>query len=245
MTMILFQSPKGGTGSTFLAAQLALHLAGLGHEVNALDCTFQNALKMHFGYMPSQPVPDIDGPPNEALVASGVKIFQGHDFTRSQRFLSNPGKELDRMLDGKHVWIVDIASEDRMLLDLLMPRCALHICALLPTAASLATLNRLSEVAPAMKLDRTVFVLNQLDDRHKLSRHSHSFVRDLFGDQLLATVRRDEAINEALARFEPIGKNAPTSAALQDISAFAVLVEQRIGLVHADVEANAPTAGGV
>ncbi|WP_242127130.1 cellulose synthase operon protein YhjQ/BcsQ [Sphingobium sp. Sx8-8] len=245
MAVILFQSPKGGTGSTFLAAQLALHLAGRGYEVNALDCTFQNALKMHFGFMPSQPVPELDGVEGEALVAFGVKLLQAHHHFRSQAFLREAERQLDRLFDPAHIWIVDVASEDRPLLDLLTPRCALHICALLPTAASLATLNRLSETAPAMQLDRTVFVLNQLDDRQKLSRHSHSFVRDLFGDQLIATVRRDEAINEALARFEPIAKNAPTSAALQDLRFFASAVEERIGLTQAVGEANVTVPGDV
>ncbi|ANI79292.1 cellulose synthase operon protein YhjQ/BcsQ [Sphingobium sp. EP60837] len=245
MAVILFQSPKGGTGSTFLAAQLALHLAGKGHEVNALDCTYQNALKMHFGFMPPHQVPELDGAASEPLVAFGVKLLQGHQYTRSPAFLRDAARELDRLFDPGHVWVVDVASEDRQLLELLTPRCALHVCALLPTAASLATLNRLSETAPAMKLDRTVFVLNQLDDRQKLSRHSHSFIRDLFGDQLLATIRRDEAINEALARFEPISKNAPTSAALQDLRFFASAVEERIGLAHALGEANVTVSGDV
>jgi len=243
MAVILVQSPKGGTGATFLTAQLALHLAGKGYEVNALDCTFQDSLKMHFGFMPAQAVPEWGAAGGEPLVAFGVSVLQGHGQSRSATFAARVEGELDRIFDSGHVWIVDVASEDRHLLELLTPRCALHICPLLPTAASLATLNRLSETAPAMKLDRTVFVLNQLDDRQKLSRHSHSFVRDLFGDQLLATIRRDEAVNEALARFELISKYAPTSAALQDLRLFADAVEERIGLTPATGEANIEVTG--
>ncbi len=243
MAVILLQSPKGGTGTTFLAAQLALHLAGKGYEVNALDCTFQDSLKMHFGFMPAQAVPEWGAGGGEPLVAFGVSVMQGHGQSRSAAFAARVDREFERMFDPGHIWIVDVASEDRQLLELLMPRCVLHICPLLPTAASLATLNRLSETAPAMKLDRTVFVLNQLDDRQKLSRHSHSFVRDLFGDQLLATIRRDEAVNEALARFELISKYAPPSAALQDLRLFADAVEERIGLKPAPGDANIEVTG--
>ncbi|WP_375196997.1 cellulose synthase operon protein YhjQ/BcsQ [Sphingobium sp.] len=236
MALILVQSPKGGTGTTFLAAQLALQLAGKGHEVNALDCTYQNSLKMHFGFTPAQAVPELGAAHDEPLVAFGVSLLQGHGHSRSLSFMSDPEAALDRLFDSRHLWVVDVASEDRHLVELLMRRCDLHICPLLPTAASLGTLNRLSATAPAMKLDRTVFVLNQLDDRHRLSRHSHSFVRDLFGDQLLATVRRDEAVNEALARFEPITKYAPLSAALQDLRFFASAVEERLGLALGEAD---------
>lgn len=244
MPVVLMHSPKGGTGTTFLAAQLALHLAGKGHEVNALDCTFQDSLKMHFGCMPPQVVPEWGGEGAEPMVAYGVSIMQAHAFTRSPAFLQDAERLLDWLFDPAYVWIVDVASEDRQLLELLLPRCVLHICPLLPSAASLGTLSRLGEKTPAMNLERTVFVLNQLDDRQKLSRHSHSFILDLFGDQLLAAIRRDEAVNEALARFEPITKYAPRSAAVEDLRFFGSAVEKCLGLATALREVNVKVAGG-
>ncbi|HUD91114.1 cellulose synthase operon protein YhjQ/BcsQ [Sphingobium sp.] len=245
MALIMVQSPKGGVGSTFLAAQLSLHLASKGYEVNALDCTYQNSLKMHFGFTPTQAVPEVNSVDDEALVGFGVKLLQGYTFTRALATRTDAVRALEKLFDREHVWIVDVASEDRHLIDMLMPHCALHICPLLPTAASLATLNKLNPTVPTMKLERTVFVLNQLDDRQRLSRHSHSFIRDLFGDQLLATIRRDEAVNEALARFEPLPKYASTSAALQDLRHFAARVEERIGLTRLPEAVEAKSIGEV
>ena len=97
-----------------------------------------------------------------------------------------------------------------------------------------AALTKVQPGTPAVDFPRTVFVLNQLDDTHRLSRHSHVFIRELFGEKLVGTVRRDEGVNEAAAMFEPIAKFAPASAALTDLSKLAVAIEARCGLVQAE-----------
>lgn len=230
MTLILMNSSKGGVGNTFLTAQLALHLAGRGHDVTAVDFTFQDSLKMHFGFSPEQRVPEIGCPISEDLVAFGISLRQGHAEARREDFwLRLRAGEL--LPNGPHkLTIVDLASEDRQLITMLSAYCALHICTLTPTASTLATLPKLGQERPVVALDHTVFVLNQIDDRYRLCRHSTAFVRDLFGEQLIARIRRDEAVNEALARFEPIAKYAPHSATLPDLADFAVMVEERLGL---------------
>lgn len=230
MPLILMHSPKGGVGNTFLAAQLALSLAARGHEVSALDFTFQDALKLHFAFPPEQCVPDLGDREKEPLVACGVSLRQGHRLAARpdfEQYLRNP--DADPFDEGR-VYIADLPSEDQRLPALLMPHCALRICTLTPTAAALATLPKMGQDKPVVLLDRTVFILNQMDDRYRLSRHTDNFMRDIFGDRFIARIRRDEAVNEALARFEPVAKYAPESAALPDIAQFALAVERRLGL---------------
>ncbi len=54
MTMILMRSPKGGVGTTFLTARLAIALAARGYEVSAIDATAQDSLKLYFELSPTQ-----------------------------------------------------------------------------------------------------------------------------------------------------------------------------------------------
>src|SRR3546814_18909519 len=86
---------------------------------------------MHFVFMPAQAVPEWGAAGGEPLVAFGVSVMQGHGQSRSAAFAARADREYERMFDPGHIWVVDVASEDRRLLELLMPRCALHICPLL------------------------------------------------------------------------------------------------------------------
>jgi cellulose biosynthesis protein BcsQ len=231
MSVVLVHSPKGGVGNSFIAAQLALHLASRGHEVSAIDFTFQDALKMHFGFMPSQTLPEMTDTSAEAVAADGVSLVQGHALGSAPAFRQRLARGRDLPFDPSRISILDVPADDRELVELLLPVAALRICTLIPTAASLAVLPKLGGDTPAMHLANSVFVLNQIDDRQRLSRHTQSFMRDLFGDQVIAAIRRDEAVNEALARFEPIAKYAPSSAVLPDLESFAEAIERRLGLV--------------
>lgn len=229
--LILMHSPKGGTGTTFLAAQLAMHLAERHLEVTAIDFTFQDSLKLHFGIRPAQTVPPMAYGEGETMVVHGVELLNGHAIAQETRFLDLLDADRTKLFDPGHITIVDVAAEARALKARLLERCELHICPLLPLPASLATLPLVEPGTPATMLEKTGFVLNQLDDTRRLSRHSHSFIRELLmGDALLGTVRRDEAVNEALALFEPLGKVAPASAALLDLGRLADSVVDRLGL---------------
>lgn len=232
MTLILVHSPKGGAGSTFLAARLAMELAARGHQVTAIDFTYQDALKLHFGLPPAQELNAYDDARADPLVVAGVRLVQGH--AGSQHPDSRRALQTGKLFaDHDMIVVADVASDDRTLKAALMPHAALHVCAILPRPASLAALTKLDQDTPAVELDKTVLVLNQLDDRSRLSRDTHSFVRQLFGDQLIGTVRRDEALNEALASFETLAKFAPTSIIPGDISVLTTAVERRCGIAAA------------
>lgn len=228
MSLILVNSPKGGVGSTFIVAQLAIHFAEAGHAVSAIDFTYQDALKLHFGFPSDQMLAPLTHGPGEAMVVQGVEVVSGYEIAGDPAFhealrLTTP------FFVQQDITIVDVSSCDRALFELLLPHAAVHICPLLPRPASFATLPKVKPGTPTVALPTTVFVLNQLDDTRRLSRHTHVFARELFGDNLIGTVRRDEAVNEALAMFQPLSRYAPNSVALLDLRVLAEAVLARLG----------------
>ncbi|MET0252059.1 MAG: cellulose synthase operon protein YhjQ/BcsQ [Novosphingobium sp.] len=233
--LVLLHSPKGGVGSTFLTAQLAMHLAGRGHQVTAIDLTFQDSLKLHFGILPSQPITSLSYDAGDTMVVHGVELLSGHAITEDPRFLDMLAGDDPALFDPAHVTLLDVSSGQRGLKARLLKHCDLHICALLPFPASLAALPKVEPGTVTTELTKTGFVLNQLDDTRRLSRHSHTFIRELLGDLLLGTVRRDEAVNEAIAMFQPLAKVAPSSVAALDLARLATTIEARLGLAAAEV----------
>lgn len=231
MTLILAHSPKGGVGTTFIAAQLALGLAQRGHEVAAIDCTFQESLKLHFGLRPAQTLANVGDDQSGAMVVSGVALMTGYSLSRDSVFRDDPASVEATLFPRERVTIVDVAAGDRDLKERLMPFAMLHLCVLTPTPAALSVLPRIEAGTPTVALTKTGFVLNQVDDRLRLSRHSSTFFRKLFGDMLIGTVRRDEAVNEALGMFEPIQRLGPASVVLADLAQLTTSIEARCGLV--------------
>lgn len=227
MTLIISHSAKGGVGTTFLAAQLALALAQRGPQVTAIDFTYQDSLKLHFGLLPRQFAPGLEASRSGPLAIAGVELVNAHAERIAPGFLATVRASGGLPVAPDRLVIADIAAGDSELFQALYPLADLHLAALLPEPASLASLTRLHGDTPIPQMQRTALVLNQLDDRRKLSRHSHRFIKELFGDQLIGTIRRDEAVQEALALFEPLSKVAPNSVAVPDIAALADAVLAR------------------
>jgi chromosome partitioning protein len=243
MTLILIHSPKGGVGTTFLTANLAMQLAQNGRHVTAIDFTCQESLKLHFGMLPSQPLVDMTYRAGDAMVVGGVDLLSGARIAREQRFIDLLAGEVPELIDPERITVADVASGDTELKARLLRHAVIHICPLSPTPAALATLPLVEPGTPTKALEKTAFVLNLLDDTRRLSRHTHSFLRELFGGALIGTVRRDEAVNEALASFEPVAKFAPSSVIRADIERLARAVEERLGLTGGEEQAEAATAG--
>lgn len=230
MPLILCHSPKGGVGTSFVAAQIAIHLAQRGHDVSALDFTYQDALKLFFGLTPAQPLPLLLDGPADRIAVSGVALFSAHHLCRDAAFLDILARPDHSPFAKDKIYVADVAAGDRETKELLLPHAVLHICPLQPRPGSLAALPKVEPGTPTIDLPKTGFVLNHLDDTHRLSRHTHIFLRELFGNKLLGTIRRDEAINEATAMFEPLARFAPASVALNDMRKLVVAVERQAGL---------------
>ena len=215
--ILLFQSPKGGVGTSTVAANIALGLAERGVFVTAIDLTGQGALALCLGDVSGaiDRSGEIDG--GAAVVIAGVRMVSpGEDRSAAEIVAAIESHDSD---DG--VVIVDIASGDRQVLDLLLPAAALRLCVLTPDPATLAALPLVYRDAQATRDDRTFFLLNRVDDRLRLGRDIAAMLRGLLGDRLFGTVRRDEAVGEAFAMMETLASFAPASAALGDFRAIA------------------------
>lgn len=230
MPLILCHSPKGGVGTSFIAAQIAIQLAARGHEISVLDFTWQDTLKLFFGLLPTQALPDMADMAADPIAVAGVELFSAYNLARTPSFAEALQQGDRSPFHSNRVYIADVAAGDRDTRDMLLPHALLHLCTLHPRPASLAVLPKVQPGTPTVDLPRTLFVLNHIDDTHRLSRHSHIFMRELVGDRLAGTVRRDEAVNEAAAMFEPLARFAPASVALADLEKLAKAVEQRAGL---------------
>jgi cellulose biosynthesis protein BcsQ len=226
MPLILCHSPKGGVGTSFLAAGLAQGLSLLGRDVVALDLTAQDSLKLYFGLAPDERLPEFDEEAYDQVAASGVALRSGwrtaHEVDFAEALAAG-----DLPFNGETVYVADVASTDVVLAQLLRRYALLHVCPLTPTAMALAQLPRIS---PGYMLDATngtVFVLNQLDETRRFARHAALFLRELLGANLIAQIHRDEAVNEAVGMQQTLARYAPASAALAGLAALAAVVDSR------------------
>lgn len=234
MTLILCHSPTGGVGTTFLSAQLSLALAARGHDVSAIDFAHADALKLFFGLSPQQQLPLLGESAVDDMVVDGVALSTGYEASQRKGFAQALEEAGPQLFGARRVVIADVASADIALKKRLRPHAALHLCTLMPRPASLAALARIEPGTPTIDVEGIGFVLNQVDDTRKLSRHSKILLEELFEDGLIGTVRRDEAVNEALASFQPIARYARQSVVLGDIARLAAAVEARCGLTVAE-----------
>ncbi|WP_333838405.1 nucleotide-binding protein [Novosphingobium sp.] len=213
MPLILFHSPRGGTGNSFLAATTAIALSRAGHDVTALDFDRNGTLQLHFGMGPGERLPGLDAPSDETASASvqGVALRDASALSRQSDFAEGLARN-EFGFSGQKVFVADIAAGDSQLRDMLLPHALLEICPLTATAESLMMLPGITDAGIA----KTFFVLSMVEDTRRFARHSMGFLRELLGERLLGQVRRDEAVTEACAMLKSLGRYAPHSAALAD-----------------------------
>jgi cellulose biosynthesis protein BcsQ len=239
MPLIVCHSPKGGVGTSFVAAGLAQGLSLLGRDVVALDATAEDSLKLYFGIAVDQPIPDLEEEVLEPVSVNGVSLRSGFRALHEPDF-AEALHSGDMPFDGETFYVVDVASTDVVLAQLLRRHARLHVCAMTATAMALAQLPRISPGRQLDKLPRTVFVLNQLDETRRFARHAALFLGELLGPNLVARIHRDEAVNEAAGMQQTLPRYAPASAALIGLEALVTAVDARC----AAAEDAAPVAPG-
>lgn len=224
MPLIVCHSPKGGEGTSFIAAGLAQGLSLLGRDCIALDMTAQQGMKIWFGLAPDAVIPDLEDDVLEQVSVNGVSLRSGRQASHQADF-AQALQTGELPLDGDTFYIADVASGDTALARLMCRYARLHVCPVTPTALSLAQLPRIAPGHPLDKLDRTAFVLNMLDETRRFSRHAAVFLRELLGENLVAQIHRDEAVNEAAGMRQTLMRHAPASAALADLNRLVAAVD--------------------
>ncbi|WP_206241787.1 cellulose synthase operon protein YhjQ/BcsQ [Novosphingobium terrae] len=236
MPFILCHSPKGGSGTSFVAAHLAMALAEAGHATTAIDFTRQDSLKLYFGLTPAQQLPDLDLPSDQGLTIAGVSLRQGHRVSKAADFARALAEgELPLANDG--FTIADVSADDLALRDLLLPQAALTVVPITPTALGLATLTQVGSGTPLIDLDYTAFVISRLDETRRFARNAHTFLRELLGSKLVGAIHEDECANEATAMAQMLPRYATASVALADMRALARTVAEVCGQTSDEEEA--------
>lgn len=249
MPLIVFASPKGGVGKTTLAANTAHEFARAGYRVVALDLDTQNALGMHFGADPYdragfvtslKTAPDPRRawqmhlqmtPSGIALLPHGYSTFQ-QSFAINADLIETPALLLaplrDILEDPEVVIIVDTPPGPGVASSVVATLADFMVVVLLADAASVVQLPKIdgrgmyrSTAGTPFPIDRTGFVVNQIDMRSRLSRAAAEAAERHLGGRLLGRVYRDEHVPEALARQSSVNGYAPGSKAAQDIAAIA------------------------
>ena len=72
MPVILCHGPKGGTGTTFVAAHLAMGLSAEGADVTVLTFAARDTMPLHFGLSQAISLPSLTAPADEAVLVGGI-----------------------------------------------------------------------------------------------------------------------------------------------------------------------------
>lgn len=225
MALIVCHGPKGGAGTTFVAAHLAMTFAGAGADVTVLSVAARDTLPLHFGLAMGAPLPHLAAPADSAVVVGGIDLRNAALASRDQDFVPML-RDLGFLAPGAdRVLVLDVPAGEPAFAQRMIAHACAHVCPLDPHPDTLALLPQVFEEAGAEGLQRTAFVINRLDDTRRLSRHNAAFIRELAGTRLIGRIRLDEAVREAMAMLQPLAKYSPASAALVDM--------QRIGSIMA------------
>lgn len=237
MALILVQGLRGGVGSTFIAANLAIGLAQAGRDVSAIDFAVKGTLPLHFGLALDHAVAEVGGNPLEDTSPLGVALRRAGGFAHDGR-LAEAIAAGNLGIGGSAIAIADLSSTDAATRAALLPHAALDIRVLTATAESLSALPAVLDDAD----DRTCYLINLADDTRRFGRHTAGFLRELLGERLLGSIRRDEAVIEAGAMLQPLSKYAPSSASLKDVQS---LVQDLVPRLDAAIASHDTTGGAV
>ncbi len=223
MPLIAIASPKGGVGKTTLTAYLAAYLAAQGWRVVALDLDPQNALRLHLGLsireeagVMANLAEDTDWHAAMVETPFGVQLLPFGNADPVDALDSFAAIMEDPELIARPVRQIAARADTIMLLDTppgpnpataaLLPLIDLTVLVLLADGGSAAMIPRIAEnsfmgrsATARRAAERAVVVLNQFDADAPLADAVLAMAERSLGDRLLGTIRRDDALAEALA----------------------------------------------
>lgn len=219
MPVIVCHSLKGGAGTTFVSAHLAMSLSEAGAEVTLLTLAARDTLPLHFGLQPALTLPSLFAPTEDAVLAGGINLRSHHRAAEDPDFI--PTLRDLGYLDTGHdrVMVIDVPAGDFLFARRVIPHASAHLCVINAAPDTLALLPQVLDEASPENIAKTSFVINALDETRRLSRHCAAFIRELAGPRLLGRVRLDESVPEAIATLQPLARYAASSAALADVRA--------------------------
>lgn len=233
MALVLCHAPKGGVGTTFLSAHLAMGLSeldshdGVAGDFALLTLSSRDLTPLHFGLAPAQRLPSLAAPAEAAVLAGGIGLLCEPGAASDPDLLSRLDDAGYLSASSDRTLVIDLPAGERALARRLMPHATVHVCPLTASPDCLALLPQVLEEAEIGGAPHTAFVIGKLDETRKLARHVAAFAREILGERLIAKIRSDQAVPEALAMLQPLSRYAPASAALAD----ARLAAQAVGAI--------------
>lgn len=221
MALVLVSGLRGGAGVTTVTAHLAMILAAAEQPTVVLDLSPASTMGLHFGLDSAQPLPGFDAPTTSAGPINGVRLLDA-SVQASSGDLVDGLQAGEFGFGGETVYLADLSRTPADVLASLRPFADLELCLIAPTAECIYALPAAIAAMP----ENAQFVLNRSDDIRRFARHAASFLRELLGERLVATIHADEAVAEAAAMMQPLARHAPASAALADLVALAECVTQ-------------------
>jgi cellulose biosynthesis protein BcsQ len=219
MAVIVCHGLKGGAGTTFVAAHLAMALSEAGAEVTVLTLAQRDTIPLHFGLQPALTLPSLFAPTEDAVLASGINLRSYHQAPDDADFVPTL-LEMGYLDAGQDsVMVIDVPASEFAFARRIIPHASANLCVLNAAPDTLALLPQVLDEASADNIARTTFAINALDETRRLSRHSSAFIRELVGARLMGRIRLDESVPEAIAMLQPLARYAPSSAALGDVRA--------------------------
>ncbi|AFJ45637.1 cellulose biosynthesis protein BcsQ [Shimwellia blattae] len=255
MPLICVCSPKGGVGKTTLVANLAYCLARGGNKVLAIDCDVQNALRLHFG------VPLTDGRGYVAKATESADWSQSVMSAGGNLFVLpygdvTPQQQTDfeaRMASDSHfisrglgtllnypglIVLADFPPGPGAALSAVSRMADMHLVTFLADTSSLTLLPRVENGTLFGDTDVSGsdvrYVLNQANNRRRISREVADVMARRLGDRLIASIHYDESVVEANASQQAIFDFSPASAAAFDIELLSKKVTSLLGITVGD-----------
>lgn len=221
MPVIVCHSLKGGAGTSFMAAHVAMGLSEAGADVTVLTVAKRDTLPLHFGLQPALTLPSLFAPAEDAVLVSGINLRSLTKAVDDPDFVPTLG-DLGFLETGQDkVMVIDVPASEFAFARRIVPHASANLCVLNAAPDTLALMPQVLDEASPENIAATSFVINALDETRRLSRHTAAFIRELVGARLLGRVRLDESVPEAIAMLQPLAKYAPSSAALADVKAVA------------------------
>jgi cellulose synthase operon protein YhjQ len=245
--IIAVVSVKGGVGKSTVSANLGGALRELGRSVVALDLDPQNALYQHLDDAARDPQDDIAnvslahldwgvirsrtacgidllpyGTPEEAERQAFEQMLQANPRWLSQRLL-------ELQLSAADILIIDTPSGSSVYLQQALSVADLVLILTQPDAASYYALSRTEKVLGAYAAEQPTpfgnfYLINQIDESNPLAQDIAQIAREVLGERVIGSIRRDLSFNAALANNQTLIDYAPDAPGAQDIFGIAAKI---------------------
>lgn len=233
MAVILVEGIRGGVGATSIVAGLAWALQLHGEKVLVLDCSSDNLLRILFGLPVSQHTgwalsfieqrpwheqlvsytPQLDVLPFASLAPEHLLALRSY-LTVEQDFLK---KSIGTLIHEKaYNWVlIDASANDHLLLQQSTNASTARLCITNCDANSLVRLQQ-------RKADGSEFLLvNKFNPASQLQCDLKKLWQNTLQSLIPVFIHLDEAVSEAFAFKQPVGRYAPSNMSAQDMTSLA------------------------